>query len=343
MGGCVEAVCEEGDAMAASFDHGYALLIGVGKCVYPKLSLPVTVQDMQALRRILVDSTLCAYANDEQHVRLLHDEKATRKAILDHLAWLQACAAADPDATVIVFYSGHGLRDEFTEQYYLIPHDFQPSDREGSGVKAEEFDQALRRIAARRLLVCIDSCHAEGMAEAKEEAVDDALADLDKSAPPKRIIDALKEGEGRAVFTSSRGRERSYIRPDNTLSLYTYHLIEALQGAGNQTGDTVVRVSNLMNYLSKTVPASAAKLVQAKQTPFFDTAAEDFPVAILRGGKGLPAGGWDAVAEEAAQKLDEVTAQFTITQKVEGNQNVVAGRDITGSTFNFGDPSRRNP
>ncbi|MEH2144139.1 hypothetical protein [Nostoc sp.] len=47
-------------------------------------------------------------------------------------------------------------------------------------------------------------------------------------------------------------------------------------------------LSNLINHLGKTVPESARTLCQAEQTPFFDTAMEDFPVAMLRGGKGLP-------------------------------------------------------
>ena len=55
-----------------------------------------------------------------------------------------------------------------------------------------------------------------------------------------------------------------------------FHLVEALQGAGNQPGDTTVRVSNLMNHLGKTVPETARSLCQAEQTPYFDTAAEDF-------------------------------------------------------------------
>ena len=48
----------------------------------------------------------------------------------------------------------------------------------------------------------------------------------------------------------------------------------------------MVRVSNLMNRLGKAVPESARKLCQAEQTPFFDTATEDFSVAVLRGGGG---------------------------------------------------------
>jgi hypothetical protein len=35
--------------MAELFNHGYALLVGVGQCADSQLSLPVTVKDMQAL------------------------------------------------------------------------------------------------------------------------------------------------------------------------------------------------------------------------------------------------------------------------------------------------------
>jgi len=60
-----------------------------------------------------------------------------------------------------------------------------------------------------------------------------------------------------------------------------------LQGAANQPGDTKVMLSNVMNHLGKTVPESARTLFTKEQTPFFDAATEDFPIAMLRGGKGL--------------------------------------------------------
>ena len=108
--------------MAAQFTHGYALLVGVGDSAYPKWSLPVTVKDVQALQSVLVDPGLCAYPNDEAHVRVLHDAGATRDSILDGLSWLGAQSAADPDGTAVVYYSGHGWLDGSTGRYYLIPH-----------------------------------------------------------------------------------------------------------------------------------------------------------------------------------------------------------------------------
>jgi hypothetical protein len=316
--------------MSNVFTHGYALLVGVGETAYPKWSLPVTVKDVGAIRSILTDPNLCAYPDDEGHIRLLHDDSSTRSDILDGLAWLQEQAATDPEATVVVYFSGHGWLDSSTGSYYLIPHDIEPFDIPGSALAAQAFTDALRQIPARRLLVFIDSCHAEGMATAKDEPTVKLPAGFAESAVPKSLVDELKQGTGRAVFTSSRGQQRSWVRPDGALSIYTYHLIEALQGAGNQLGDTLVRLSNLMNHLGKTVPASARTLCQAEQTPFFDTATEDFPVAILRGGKGLPAGGWEAVQREAAETVRRVV-------KATGERSVAIGGDVTDSTIITGD------
>ncbi|QHG20016.1 peptidase C14 caspase catalytic subunit p20 [Nostoc sp. ATCC 53789] len=269
--------------MSNHFAHGYALLIGVGTTAESRYSLPVTVKDVQALKTVLTDPNLCAYVDDSEHIRLLQNEQTTRSAILDGLTWLKE-KVADKDATIVVFYSGHGCFDLSSQSYYLLQHDFNSTDIANTALSAQEFTQALRQIQAKRLWVVIDSCHAEGMATSKGELPADFIA----TALPKGVVDALKQGEGRAVFTSSRGNQVSWIRPDQTMSLYTYHLIEALRGAANQPGDSKVMLSNLINHLGKTVPESARTQHQAEQTPFFDTAMEDFPIAMLRGGKGLP-------------------------------------------------------
>ena len=103
---------------------------------------------------------------------------------------------------------------------------------------------------------------------------------------PKGLVEQLKQGEGRAVFASSTGEQLSWIRPDGSLSIYTHHLVEALQGAGNKTGDTEVRLSNLINHLGKAVPKSAQESYHAQQVPFFDTATEHFAVAMLAVARG---------------------------------------------------------
>ena len=274
--------------MTTEFSHGYALFIGIGRSSYAPWSLPVTVKDAESLKGIFTDPNLCAYPNNDNHVRILHNECATHKAILDNLNWLKEQAAEDKESTIVVYYSGHGWLDSSTDLYYLIPHDVSPLDIQNSAISAEEFTCAIRAIEARRVLVIIDCCHAEGMATAKENI---SFAKLPSSfvqtIPTQKLINELKQGRGRAVFTSSSGEQKSWIRPDNSMSIYTYHLIDALKGAANRTDDRLVRLSNLMNYLNENVPKTALTLCGAEQVPFFDMASEDFAVAILGGGKGL--------------------------------------------------------
>lgn len=111
-----------------------------------------------------------------------------------------------------------------------------------------------------------------------------------------------------------------------------------MQGAANQPGNKVVRVSHLMNYLGKTVPESAGDLCKAEQTPFFDFATEDFPVALLRGGKGLATEGWDK--EEAEEKIRGISNQVNNGVGIVGDRNIGinignAG-DITFGNFSSG-------
>jgi uncharacterized caspase-like protein len=265
--------------MTETFSQGYALLIGVGQSAYAPWSLPVTVGDARAIRDVLIDPNHCAYPDDGRHVHLLHDELATRDAILEGLEGLAQQVAADPQATAVVYFSGHGWLEEPAGRYFLIPHDVS-FDIPGSAIPAEMFIEALRRVKAERLLAIIDACHAEGMATAKGKPAAFKLPAGFVPAPlPKTIADELKQGEGRAAFTSSRGHQSSWVRPDGAMSVYTYHLVEALHGANNQPGDTTVKLSDLMNHLARSVPKSARALCNAEQDPWFELAALNFAVA----------------------------------------------------------------
>jgi uncharacterized caspase-like protein len=314
--------------MTKAFNHGYALLIGVGESAYSKLSLPVTVKDTQSLYAALIDSELCAYPSDENHIRVLNDDKATRSAILDGLKWLKTKTEADTDATALIYYSGHGWLETSNNHYYLLQHDIDPFNIPGSALSSEDFTNALRQIQSDRVLVLLDCCHAAGMATSKEdEAAPPKLPPGFVDVPPsesKGLIDALKQGKGRVVFTSSRGEQKSWIR-DQSNSIYTYHFLEALHGAANKPGDTEVRVSNLMHHLGRAVPESAKKIHNAEQNPWFDMGSEDFVIAKLRGGKGLSEKGWEDVKPEAIQKINQIAQiihqhgkYITNIQKAEG-------------------------
>jgi hypothetical protein len=178
----------------------------------------------------------------------------------------------------------------------------------------------------------IDSCHAAGMATSKDADAElmDEFDGFERVAFSKGLIEDLKRGKGRAVFTSSEGHQESLILKDQSLSIYTFHFLEALQGAGNQAGDLVVRISNLMNYLGKSVPETTRQDYNRDQTPHFDFDTGDFAIALLRGGKGLPE---DGVKYEATQKIKKVADNFVQNGKYITNMNEAHGLHI-GDVYN---------
>jgi Caspase domain len=325
--------------MANSFVRGYALLIGVGECEYPKWSLPVTVKDVTAVKEILVDPSLCGYPNDDGHIRLLCNADATCESILAGLQWLKEIADRDPEATIVVYYSGHGWSNPVDRSYYLIPHDVVPGEIEESALAGAEFTKALQSINSQKLLVILDCCHAQGVSSAKGAEVEFKLPDGANFKPPRGFLPesakgqflTLAQGKGVAILSSSDNHQLSLIRKDQTCSVFTYHLIDALRGAGNQVGDRVVTVMNLIDYLGKTVPVTARSEYQVEQNPQVDFEGSSyFPIALLCGGKGLPKGGF----EEIAALPPDNTTSVTIAS---GERSVAIGGSAHGATIISGD------
>jgi hypothetical protein len=328
--------------MLQRFDRGYALLIGVGRSVHPEWSLPVTVRDVDAIKEVLTNPGRCGYLDDPRHIFLLKDEGATKSKILQAMDTLVGAVAQEPEATVLIYYSGHGWLHS-DGRYFLIPHDAIPRALASTALPAERFIQRLRKIRAKRLLVVLDTCHAEGMAMAKAALPKGFSA----RAIPKDIVQELSQGSGRAVFTSCRGGESSWVLPDQSLSLFTRHFVEALAGAGSQLGDKVIRVSRLMSYVAEKVPQSARSLGQ-DQTPFFKLETEDFPVALVQGEKALEARSSDGIApvpsprglerqieerqmEEELSKRDVTRVDFD-GGEIEGDDLDITGAFLAGSS-----------
>ncbi|MGB8195095.1 MAG: caspase family protein, partial [Chitinophagaceae bacterium] len=140
------------------FSNGYALLIGVGN--YPDVTpLPTTVNDATILHKIFTDPSRAGYPPEQ--VRLLVNENASGQRILDELDWLADRANKNPEATIIVYFSGHGgLRND---QYLLLPFDFKSVDWETTGISSTVFTKKIDAINAKKLVVLLDCCHAAGI------------------------------------------------------------------------------------------------------------------------------------------------------------------------------------
>lgn len=335
------------------FEHGYALLIGVDDNLAGHLRLPAAGKDLGALTQVLTHPQRCAYPAEQ--VKVVRGGEATRAGILEGLDWLCERIAADSNATVTVYYSGHGYRDIEVDPplFYLVPYDTHEHRLRLSLLPAADFAQAISALNPRRLLVILDCCHAGGMGA---KAL--AGAGLDPVALPARLfihgagweksLHVLAEGDGRAVLSSSQGAQPSYLRPDGGMSLFTYHLIEALTGHAQPAGGAgEVLVSDLLSHVYRRVPASAQALGH-EQTPKFELSG-NFPVALVLGGKGVAAG------QRAPDPLSPLPTPSPTQQAINpgsgalaqgvgavaaGARGVAVGGDLSGCIIVTGDRSQ---
>jgi hypothetical protein len=292
--------------MSTIFEHGYALIVGVDANQIPRLALPAVAKDVQAVHDVLVHPERCAYNPD--NVKLLMGEQATRDNILEALYWLQGKVREDAQATAVIYYSGHGMVDKATDQYYLIPYNISELSRiRQFALKAEDLTAEISTVNAKRMLAILDCCHAAGM-DVKDidlAAIDSAPAveaapfplDLPQTKnipsfdaePGAKNVSDLLDGEGRAVLNSSTGSQSSYVRTDGAMSLFTYHLIEALTGHAPHPDDaTIVYVTDVMSWVTHQVKKSAREQGR-DQTPVMKTSGV-FPIAQLIGGQGVAKG-----------------------------------------------------
>lgn len=291
--------------MDSQFTNGYALLVAINDNAVAAWALPDVKKDIDALAKVLTHPERCAYP--KENVKVLTGKDATRQKIIEGLDWLADCIKADKtgNATAVIYYSGHGWRNEETEPptYYLIPYDMRQDAMQARALSATDFASYIGALKPKRLLVMLDCCHAAGMGIKDLKAAAPSLqswqipvAVLMKGekvpalAPGAKDFAELAVGAGRAVLTSSQGDQSSWIRNDGLMSIFTYHLIEALTGhAQPEEGATNVLVSDVMSYVWRHVPQSAKKEHDAEQVPDYQVSG-NFPVAVLLGGKGLAKG-----------------------------------------------------
>jgi hypothetical protein len=259
-----------------TFSNGYALLVGIGA------DLPVTVKDATALYNLLIDPGRAAYSTEQ--VALRTKTSATRQQILAVFDQLIERVSQNPEATVIVYYSGHGGRTEGLDgasEYFLVPYGFDRSRIADTAISGREFTEKIEAINARKLVIFLDCCHAGGIPALKE-----AGKTFTKSPVPPDLLNVLNSGSGRVVVASSRENEYSYT--GNPYSAFTACLLEALEGKAAVNKDGYARILDVLIYLFDQVPKRAS----GSQHPFVNKVldlGDNFPLCYYAGGsKFLP-------------------------------------------------------
>jgi uncharacterized caspase-like protein len=267
-----------------SFTQGHALLIGVGTYQHePRLNVPITAADAEAVAAVLRDPAFCGYPDTQ--VKVLRDAAASRDGILAALDALAGRAGAGD--TVLLFFCGHGdLGDD--GDYYLTTHDTRLQGSKvisGSGVRQGELIEKLRAVKAKRLLLLVNACHSGELAPILGPGEPPFTG---APLPSNTAAALLATGEGRIIITACREDQLSYIGKGD-LTLFTDTLVNGLRGRGTSSTRGYVSAFDLYTHLYFTIEETVRERYGAAQEPELTVlkGVGPFAVSLYRGATTL--------------------------------------------------------
>ena len=287
----------------------YAVLIGIE--TYQQRGIN-SVQFAQADAAAMKDLLVQDLGVPAENITVWLDFEATKSVFENELPYL--IRGLSPGDRFIFFYAGHGFFANGTNR--LTTWDTHPGNLAGTTVSLE--DVLLKPLKDQQgvdSLVFIDACAADlktSLVQAR-----DIVSDL----TPNEFEALVRSTDHSAAFFACSPNEKAYPSDALQHGIWTYHLIQALQGdaEGALDRDRWITGDSLKNYLALAVPAyvRANTKIQGEQRPY----------AILssNGPFGIhqvpPSDAPKSVLPLSPAKIEDVETKHTSEQPVHSSGN----------------------
>ena len=250
----------------------HAIVVGIQEFPKrPQNNLTYSVADAQ-----LFADTLKKYSAplfEKLDIRLLTTAAQTDKAhVVQALTDMQL--AAGPDDEFVFYVASHGLVVD--GEYYLITSNV--SSAEAANLKAEAISRQqlaglLANIQAPKKLVIIDTCHAQPVGDALQQALQGGgMTDSAATTILSRQI-------GSTVLAAAT-TDQEALEGYKEHGLFTRVVADGLAGQAAMNG--IVSNFSLADYIGAEVPPLASNLYKHDQTPTVSATGQRFPIAEIK-------------------------------------------------------------
>jgi peptidoglycan/xylan/chitin deacetylase (PgdA/CDA1 family)/tetratricopeptide (TPR) repeat protein len=240
-------------APAALYRESWAVVIGINAYQkWPKLSY--AVNDAEGVR----DSLVRKYRFKPENVTVLLDAEATRERILSVLG----DTLADPkkvqrEDRVFVFFAGHGITRRLPNGKslgYIVPVDADTSNYQSTAISMTNFQDISEAMPAKHAFFVMDACYS-GLALTRGGAP--------TGGDVRKYLQEVTRRSVRQVLTAGGADEQVADQGPNGHSIFTWTLLQGLEGQADLNTDGYVTASELAAYVGPTVSSLS------KQTPAF--------------------------------------------------------------------------
>ncbi|MGO4381469.1 polysaccharide deacetylase family protein [Pseudoduganella sp. RAF53_2] len=234
-------------AVSTGYANSYAVVIGINHYQkWPKLQY--AVQDAKSIR----DTLVSRFGFDNSRVFTLTDGEATRNNILALFHDKLAEANLKKDDRVFVFFAGHGATRQLSSGRslgYIVPFDSDPQQISVDAIPMTDLQNIAESLNAKHLLFVMDACYS-GLGLTRGGGTAAFLRDN-----ARRI--------GRQMLTAGGADQMVADGGPNGHSVFTWTLLQALNGKADLNGDGMITATELAAYVA---PAVASV---SQQTPAF--------------------------------------------------------------------------
>lgn len=231
------------------YKESWAVVIGIDKYKnWPKLQY--AVNDAKAVRDLLIHK----YHFKAENIFFLSNEDATRERILS----MMGDVLGNPDKVkkddrVFIFFAGHGTTRKLPsgrDLGYIIPVDADLNNYQGQSISMTNFQDISETIPAKHIFFVMDSCYS-GLGLTRGGRISE------------KYLREIAKRQARQMLTAGGANEQVADNGPNGHSVFTWTLLQGLEGKADLNGDGVITASELAAYVGPTVSAIS------KQTPAF--------------------------------------------------------------------------
>ncbi len=232
------------------YRESWAVIVGINDYEsWPKLRY--AVNDANGVEEVLVNK----YGFKRENIRKMINRDATRQHILQVLGdEFTDAKKVRRDDRVFFFFAGHGATrtmDDGRQLGFIIPVDADKTSYYSTAISMTTLREAADLIAAKHVYFVMDSCYS-GLALTRGSGTFER---------DHTYLEEVTRRTARQILTAGGSDQQVADDGPNGHSVFTWALLEGLQGKADLDGNGVITASELGAYISPIVSEFA------KQTP----------------------------------------------------------------------------
>src|SRR5689334_5305392 len=227
----------------------YALIIANTEYTDPGLAqLTAPGKDAKEFVRVLDSREICAFDD----VIVLFNEVASKVSeTIDYFL-----SNKKPSDLLILYFSGHGVRDEYGSLYLAVKNTNRERLR-STAIKSDFIREAMDQSRSKRQILILDCCNSGAFAQGTKGEVGGSVG----------TASAFEgTGFGRVVLTASDSTQFAWegdrVIGETENSLFTNFLVKGLEGEADTNGDGRITIDELYDYAYEQIVN-----ITPKQTP----------------------------------------------------------------------------